>query len=301
MKERIEPHKVTKPIQLLAAWLLGLILIDGSFLSAAGFLKQPPWVPIVLVIAAVCNVPLFLASLFLLQTKFRPEMQEDSFYSKYLEVTQKTRKPENTAMDLQTLRSMFSESNSQTIEAVDRLQTQVIQLTSQVSRITEQTPNAERSIQAVEEISRHLREAQESLERTKRSAQWQPYAVNVNDLLPHYDKIRARLADAAIPVQDTFGSTSQAGKLPNHYVMAFGAEVEVAALKQLLDVLGDARPDYLDCADGPEEHNHLYIGSYAYDDGPVLKLDKPNLEAVLKADSTRAILDMIAHSKTRIK
>jgi len=301
MKERIEPHKVTKPIQLLAAWLLGLILIDGSFLSAAGFLTQPPWVSIVLVIAAVCSVPLFLASLFLLQTKFRPEMQEASFYSKYLEVARTTRKPENTAMDLQILRSIFSESNSQTIEAVDRLQTQVIQLTSQVSRITEQTPNAERSIQAVEEISRHLREAQESLERTKRSAQWHWYAVNVNDLLPHYDKIRARLADAAIPVQDTFGSTSQVGKPPNHYVMAFGAEVEVAALQQLLDVLGDAQPDYLDRITDDDEGNQLYIGSYGYENGPVLKLDKPNLEAVLRADSTRAILDMIAHSKTRIK
>lgn len=38
-----------------------------------------------LTIAAVINVPIFIVSLFLLQTKFRPEMQEDTYYSQYLE------------------------------------------------------------------------------------------------------------------------------------------------------------------------------------------------------------------------
>jgi hypothetical protein len=39
----------------------------------------------VLVIGAVLDVPIFLACLFMLQTKFRPEMQEDEFYWRYLE------------------------------------------------------------------------------------------------------------------------------------------------------------------------------------------------------------------------
>lgn len=38
-----------------------------------------------LVIASVVNVPVFIFALFLLQTKFRPQMQEDSYYAKYLE------------------------------------------------------------------------------------------------------------------------------------------------------------------------------------------------------------------------
>jgi hypothetical protein len=80
----IEPSKITKPIQLLAAWLAGLVLVNGSFLAAANALTTPAWASGILVVAAVLNVPLFLAALFLLQTKFRPEMQEDEFYSKYL-------------------------------------------------------------------------------------------------------------------------------------------------------------------------------------------------------------------------
>ena len=81
----IIPHKITKPIQLLAAWLAGLAIVNISFLTAAGFLHQPGWLPPLLVIASIINVPIFIVSLFLLQTKFRPEMQEDTFYSRYLE------------------------------------------------------------------------------------------------------------------------------------------------------------------------------------------------------------------------
>lgn len=40
---------------------------------------------IALVIAAIANVPVFLIAVFLLQTKFRPELQEDAYYSSYLD------------------------------------------------------------------------------------------------------------------------------------------------------------------------------------------------------------------------
>jgi len=69
-KQKIEPAKITKPIQLLAAWLVGLILVNGSFLTAAGIIHDPKWIVPVLVIAAVVNVPVFLICIFLLQTKF---------------------------------------------------------------------------------------------------------------------------------------------------------------------------------------------------------------------------------------
>ncbi len=81
---KISPEKITKPIQLLAAWLIGLILIDGSFLFSAQKISDPTWASGALVISAIINVPIFLFAIFLLQTKFRPEMQEDSYYSKYL-------------------------------------------------------------------------------------------------------------------------------------------------------------------------------------------------------------------------
>ncbi|MGK0174870.1 MAG: hypothetical protein ACI9AT_001252 [Ulvibacter sp.] len=83
-QNKIEPHKITKPIQLLAAWLTGLSIIDIAFLTAASQITSPAWAPGLLVVAAVVNVPIFVLSIFLLQTKFRPEMEEDSYYSDYL-------------------------------------------------------------------------------------------------------------------------------------------------------------------------------------------------------------------------
>lgn len=92
---QIVPEKVTRPIQLLAAWLTGLIIINSAFLITATQMISHPWASGALVVAAIVNVPLFLMSIFLLQTRYRPEMQEDIYYSKYLEqqYTQKTEKP----------------------------------------------------------------------------------------------------------------------------------------------------------------------------------------------------------------
>jgi len=84
-EHQIVPDKVTKPIQLLAAWLVGLIVVNASFLLAAQQIAKPDWASSALVIAAISNVPIFIIALFLLQTKFRPQMQEDSYYSQYLE------------------------------------------------------------------------------------------------------------------------------------------------------------------------------------------------------------------------
>lgn len=87
----IVPEKITKPIQLLGAWLAGLFAIDSCFLFAATKMVSGSIEAIALVIAAIFNVPIFLAAVFLLQTKFRPELQEDSYYSTYL--SQKTNQP----------------------------------------------------------------------------------------------------------------------------------------------------------------------------------------------------------------
>jgi hypothetical protein len=96
-EHKIVPEKVTKPIQLLAAWLVGLILIDTAFLVAAGQISQPTWAAGLLVIAAVVNVPLFITALFLLQTKFRPQMQEDSYYAAFLAKDYESLRPVQSA------------------------------------------------------------------------------------------------------------------------------------------------------------------------------------------------------------
>ena len=68
----------------MAVWFLTLLLLDSSLLTAAKFIKEPNWIPPLLVISAICFVPLFVGGVFLMQTAFRKELQEDQFYSEWL-------------------------------------------------------------------------------------------------------------------------------------------------------------------------------------------------------------------------
>jgi hypothetical protein len=83
-KPPIQPQLVTRPIQLLAAWLVGLVCLDGIFLEVALRLDARAWERSGLVVAAILNVPAFLAAMFTLQTRFRAELQDDAHYAQYL-------------------------------------------------------------------------------------------------------------------------------------------------------------------------------------------------------------------------
>ncbi|MCJ7497244.1 MAG: hypothetical protein MUO78_03800 [candidate division Zixibacteria bacterium] len=81
---KIVPHKITKPIQLLAVWLAGLVLLVGAFLTAAKTITTPPWLSVMFGITAITIVPLFIILIFLMQTKFRIQLQDDPYYAEYL-------------------------------------------------------------------------------------------------------------------------------------------------------------------------------------------------------------------------
>jgi len=85
----IEPHRITKPIQLLAVWFSALVLIDSAFLIASAKIATPAWIAPMLSIAAVTFVPVFLLAVFLMQTIFRPQLQDDSHYSDWLKRREK--------------------------------------------------------------------------------------------------------------------------------------------------------------------------------------------------------------------
>lgn len=79
--EKISPRYITKPIQLLAGWLVGLTSVVGIFLAAAAHLPNGG-LQIALVIASIIYVPMFLFTMFVLQTRFRDELQEDAYYAR---------------------------------------------------------------------------------------------------------------------------------------------------------------------------------------------------------------------------
>ena len=81
---QIKPEKVTKPFQLLATWLAGLVILEGILVYASMRTYPYPWVNCMFAVSSIIIIPVFLVLLFLMQTKYRPEMQEDKYYSTYL-------------------------------------------------------------------------------------------------------------------------------------------------------------------------------------------------------------------------
>ena len=97
---QIEPHKITRPIQLLAVWIAGLVLLVGAFLTAAGIVDNPPWLPALFGVSAILLVPLFVILIFVMQIKYREQLQDDPYYSEWLKRHEKAFqdfKPENIA------------------------------------------------------------------------------------------------------------------------------------------------------------------------------------------------------------
>lgn len=82
-KEKEQPR-------LTFAMLSGLVIVDSIFLMSAIRLIESGWISFLLVIAAIVNVPVFVITMFLLQTRYRNELQEDKYYSKYTEYKYRT-------------------------------------------------------------------------------------------------------------------------------------------------------------------------------------------------------------------
>ena len=228
LEQRIEPTKVTKPIQLLAAWLAGLVLVDGAFLGAASHISNPPWAAGALVVAAIVNVPLFLVCLFLLQTRFRPEMQEDSFYASYLE----------------------KRYSSQT---------------ARMELVEVAVPAGATAKAGVGEHPKKLPEGRVKLRKLEES--WfQDTTIEINDLLPNYREIRSRLEEAGLEIHDTFGSTSGVPKdrpgPPNPFIVSI-CTGEIAAIQKIVRIASDFGLEGVE-GDNSEGEEGVFIGSYSY-------------------------------------
>ena len=265
MSQEITPHKVTKPIQLLAAWLLGLVLIDGAFLGAAKALSTPSWLPAVLVIAAVCNVPLFLACIFLLQTRFRPQMQEDLFYSRYLRIQQETGKIRISGKEIAELREATTASQDRLAEGLVQLDGSIMELRSKLAGLKN---GGDR--EAVEGALLH---SEEALNEVRHGVQWAGHSVQVNDLLQEYPEIRRMLRESQIKVTGTFGSTSNNPRRPVYPVIAFGLGVGGPAIVQISQLLKNCADWYINVAERDISFGIVYIGSYGYGGEPVARLD----------------------------
>ncbi len=230
-KERIEPHKVTKPIQLLAAWLVGLIVIDSCFLVAAAKLEPGRWETSALIIAAIVNVPIFLVALFLLQTKFRPELQEDIYYSQYLD-----KKTDKVV----------------TISKHEVLDSRALEIKSEISKL----------ISLVDKKSSEVDTSSEKKETKINIWKW---AIAMNDHLDNFQEIREELKAKNIPVKSIFGKVGGI-KRPSKMIVSFNEYVDFQSKLTLLTILSKYNFDGYMYSDEPNpvDPEDIYIGSYGF-------------------------------------
>lgn len=262
-EKNIAPERITKPIQLLAAWLAGLILVNGSFLTAASLLADPPWLRMTLVIASVVNVPLFLSCLFLLQTKFRPEMQEDSFYSKYLEQhTGKVVKTSPLETGIHQLRLDVIESNQRYVDILAGIDAGLKALAVQLaeSKGAKGSAHATELAALTDEVSKSARALKGARARASDAA----VEVSVNDLLPEFEQIRKALWLERISIDQTFGSTSKDPEVPKFRIIGFGRSVPMESLRQVVNVCRKFGFDRIHFTSREENSGNIYIGSYIY-------------------------------------
>jgi len=204
--------------------MVGLIATNASFLTTAVLMEGDHWGRNALIVASIANVPLFLLALFVLQTKFRAELQEDTYYSDYLskKSTAVVRLDKNAAQDAK-------------IEALEK-QLTTLSLESVVTPVV-------LSGDAV-----HL--------------DWIDWAVALNVHHPEFNAIRRSLKDAGIPLSELFGKTS--GKPEKWIIsidrsMPFTHKVK---LLDVLVPFGFDGFLFWNPAVDADENENVYIGSY---------------------------------------
>jgi len=242
----LEAHRVTKPIQLLAAWLIGLAVVDSSFLAAATQIEQPQWLRCLLVIAAIFNVPLFLGASFLLQTKYRPQMLEDRYYAAHL-ATMTNQAPPSTDIG-------------------DQLDARMLHLEERILRRL-LTPSSKR-----QKFAGDQEQLPFTADHQIHSAHWSTCKAQINDLIPQASGIQEELTSLGVAIASSFGSTSEVPAPPGSVVLAFTAGfngIELADLLARLRVYGVTGVQYSELA----VPRMMFVGAYGYFHGhPVAKI-----------------------------
>lgn len=265
-KNQIIPEKITKPIQLLAAWLVGLVLVNGSFLTFAFYNNGPDWVTGTIIIACIINVPLFLGCLFLLQTKFRPEMQEDSYYSKFLELnTGKYIYRNKDDISIQEIKDIIENSNTVNVSLISELDASLKKTVKQVQNISDSIKPDVENKKHLAEIEKDLKSSSKVIKSLKTSKQRKQHSkIHINDLLPDYNKLINELTKHNLKVTSVFGSTSDNPEIPKKRILSFGQNVSMIDFRKVAKIVWDNNIRFIHFAEKMHSKNNIYIGSYIY-------------------------------------
>lgn len=277
---KIQPDKITKPIQLLAVWFAGLVLLVGILLTGAKTITEPIWLVPVLVISAILIIPIFLYFVFILQTKYRPQMQEDTYYSKYL--------------DTSTNKTVFLTEDSKINSTVIELQNQVIQLTESnkvyLKNIEDLIKNtSSKDAKKISEIEEYIKNSNENFVKVEESIKKAQFQIKLNRLLPRFLEYRRVIINNGFENLEEF--TGGGGELLDTSLISVGINVDHTFATELIKLLYPLGLEKINLINtGPElemRKNEVVVGSHAYNnpERKTLIIDPIFIERLTKIDN----------------
>lgn len=126
---------------------------------------------------------------------------------------------------------------------------------------------------------------------------WLAYTVEVNDLLPSYERIVDRFEQSDVPLDGTFGSNTLAGvELPG-LLLAIGPAVEPARLAEVVDLLAGLGQLFVLVCDEPIHDKCILVGALNLEHDAVTAVAGDVLATIMDPDATAADLcDAVARA-----
>jgi len=109
---------------------------------------------------------------------------------------------------------------------------------------------------------------------------WLGYAIALNDLIPEAEEILDRFECSAIPLDDTFGSSSDPAERPRSTILFVGPGVEQARLLELLDLLDGLTIHFLQTDTEGYNRKAIYIGTLNLDNDQAAPYTEALAEAI---------------------
>jgi len=298
MKERMKiggakiiPEKITKPIQLLAVWLSALIIIEAAYIAAALTTNDPIWLSTLFAISAIAFVPIFLIFVFLLQTRFRVEIQEDPYFLEY-KLNQMT--GEKSANDIiqASVKESFGKVSTEILNINAETQRQIGKVFNYIENSNKQLLNDDNFTFMKENI----KNTGNKIKKLQGFLEWSEMIIKVNSSLERYDDIIKVLKENSIAITGTFGRDQMLEK-EEVFLLSFGRLVPFKYIMPLIKMLLPFGLQYIQCIRpifGEQYDKGIYIGAFTYRDKyEVTELNEDLIDKIEKIDSNAAFISLI--------
>lgn len=255
-KNNIKPEKITKPIQLMAVWFSALIFLVGLLLTAANTIKTPNWITPMLSIFVILIIPVFIYFIFLLQTKFRSELQDDHYFSLSKDYNNYAITTKSNESEFDKLSDLYKSFNEFSTIQKEKLE--------EIISIINNSNNNRIDNEKIIEITNSINEEANKID-VKVSKN---IYIELNSIVPNFKQIQLELLKSGFEFINLFQGKNN--KPPSKFLISIGKNIEPNSVIEILKLLKKIEDEiYLNYIGdtgfiAEDSRNKVIIGSYAY-------------------------------------